>query len=425
MSENILTWLKSFVLWYKDDQKGSILPFVAITFPVLLGMIGLGTDASLWMLNKRNLQISADAAVIAAGWELAQNSEDRMGDVALNEAMANGYDPTRNGELNLGLVNGAEYTTVTVTLSQDASTFFSRIIFRNPIRVAAHAEAIVETDGGRFCILALEDEADDAIRTQGNVTIDAPDCGLASNSLSDSAMSVSGNVTINVGTIRVSGDISVSGGAADLTYSSLQTGKNPLEDPFSNLEVPESGDCDETNYSTTRSVTLSPGTYCGGIQISGNNDIEFEPGVYIIDGGDFDVSGRGEMIGEGVTFILTGSEGNYAELDISGNRSINFSAPEEGEDWEGIVFFQDPDAPEGNNAENKITGTNDIIFNGVAYFPSQELWFGGDTRLLGSETVCTKLIAKAVTFAGNPALGNECNGFGVPSFGDPSVTLSR
>lgn len=70
------------------------------------------------------------------------------------------------------------------------------------------------------------------------------------------------------------------------------------------------------------------------------------PGVY---GGTLNVNGQCELIGEGVTIILTGDGNDYADVDISGGRSVELSAPEAGDNWEGIVFFQDRDAPTRDN----------------------------------------------------------------------------
>ncbi|MCK5284108.1 MAG: Tad domain-containing protein [Alphaproteobacteria bacterium] len=410
---------------YIKQNEGSVLPLIALTFPVILGMVSLGTDASLWMSEKRNLQISADASVIAAGWELAQESEEYMDYVAYREATNNGYDSSANGELILQILNSdADGTTISIALEQDANTFFSKIIFNTPIRIAAYAEALITGIDGQFCVFALEDEDSGAVATFGSVDIDSPDCGIAVNSTDDEALTMKGNVDFNIGTVRISGDYDI-GGSVDFDYTSLRTGQAPIADPYEDLDVPEHNDCDSNNTRINSSTTLSPGTYCGGINVSGNNSITFEPGVYIIDGGDFNVTGSGNMIGEGVTFILTGEGNDYAGLDISGNRSIEFSAPLSGENWSGITFFQDRNAPQRDNLQNKIVGTSDIIFDGVAYFPSQGLWFGGNTTVLGNDTPCTKLIARTVTLTGNPRLGNSCNLYDIEDTGLPSVKLIR
>lgn len=272
--------------------------------------------------------------------------------------------------------------------------------------------------------MALEEIDSDAASTFGSVVVDAPSCGIAVNSSDDEAFKLSGNADVTIGEVRITGNYDVSG-SVNFVYDSLKTGQSPLDDPYEDLEVPEHSTCDERNMRVNSSTTLSPGTYCGGIDISGNNDVEFEPGVYIIDGGDFKVTGGGQLYGEGVTFIMTGSGNSYAEVDISGSRVVEFSPPMAGEDWAGITFFQDRDAPQNDHYQNKIVGTSDILIDGVMYFPAQGLWFGGDTTILAGDSPCTKMIARTVTLAGNPRLGNNCEGYDVEDFGTPSVTLLR
>lgn len=416
-----------FLNHFKENVDAAVLPLAALAFPVVLGMVGLGTDTSLWMSSKRSLQTAADAAVMAAGWELAMDSEDYMDFAALKEAQNNGYEHGNGGVFTLTIINeGDDGTTIGVQLTQNADTFFSKIVFSDPVKISAYAEATISGVSGNFCILALEEMDSGSLTTHGNVEVNAPDCGIAVNSSDDEALRMSGNVDVTVSTVRITGDYDVSG-SVNFVYDSISTGVSPLDDPYEDLEVPEYEECGRGGGSlrVNSATTLSPGVYCGGLNISGNNDIEFEPGVYIIDGGDFKVSGSGELYGEGVTFILTGSGRDYAELDISGSRDIEFSAPLEGEDMEGVVFFQDRNAPNGNSNVNKLVGTSDIIINGTMYFPSQELWFGGDATLMAGASPCTRMIARTVTFAGNPRIGNSCNDTAVRDIGTPSVKLVR
>lgn len=410
---------------YFTDFDGSVLPFVALTIPVLLGMVGLGADASYWMYEKRDLQAAADAGVLAAGWEIAQDSEVNMDFAAFKEAQNNGYEPNSNGVLTLEVVS-EEFDSIVLglTLTQDSQRFFSSVLFSDPVQVSAYAEAIVTGVDGRFCILALESLDDDSLSSFGSVVLNAPDCGLAVNSSGDEAMRFAGNSDITVGSIRITGDYDV-GNNVDLTYESLRTGQSPLPDPYEDLEVPEYEACDHNNTRVNSSATLSPGVYCGGLDISGTNDIEFEPGVYIIEGDDFKVTGGGTLYGDGVTFIFTGSGNRYAGMDISGGRSIEFSAPQTGEDWSGITFFQDRNAPSRDNFQNRLTGTADIVMNGLAYFPSQGLYFGGDSTFSSADTPCTKIIARTVTLAGNPLMGNSCSDYDIEDLGTPNVRLVK
>ncbi|MCB1783616.1 MAG: Tad domain-containing protein [Alphaproteobacteria bacterium] len=405
------------------SRSGSVLPIVALALPVIIGVAGLGADASMWMAKKRNLQQAADSAILAAGWELAQGTAGNMNSAATKEAAKNGYEPEENGELLLQYIRDEDGGAVWgVTLSQDADVYFTKIFSDNPVHVTAYAEAFVGGVEGDFCILALDPTADGAFSTSGSVIVNAPSCGIAANSTSDNAFDLGGSSSVTINDVRVSGGYEV-GSNVDFEYGQLRAHQSPLKNPYEDLEIPSFSGCDEHNKHVTSSTTLSPGVYCGGISVSGNNDVHFEPGVYILDGGDFKVTGGGELIGEGVTFILTGNGNNYAGLDISGSRYVQFSAPEAGNDWAGITFFQDPDAPDRDNLQNKLLGSSGVVFDGVAYFPSQGLSFGGNDTTTAGVDPCTRLIARTVTLSGNPMMGNNCTKYDVKDIGLPRVKL--
>jgi Flp pilus assembly protein TadG len=48
------------------DRLGSVATIFAIALPVIIGAIGLGTEAAYWMQTQRAMQDAADAAAIAA-----------------------------------------------------------------------------------------------------------------------------------------------------------------------------------------------------------------------------------------------------------------------------------------------------------------------------------------------------------------------
>lgn len=417
-------------------EEGSTLPIAGMAFPVVLGFVGLGTDASLWMSQKLELQNAADSSVLSASWEYAYEADDQrstLGDgvesasnaayMGQREAIRNGFDMSANGQFMIQTVGTNDAgTTLQVNLSQDAQMFFSQIIFQDGVRINAEARALVETVEGNFCILALEEIDASSLTVQGAVNINAPGCGLAINSSDVEALTLKGNVEVTVDTVRITGDYDING-SVDFYYNDLQTGKRALADPYADLEVPDYGGCDHTSLTVNSSTTLSPGVYCDGLNISGTNDVVFEPGVYIFDGGTFKVTGGGTLTGEGVTLIFTGSGSDYAQMDVSGSREVSFSAPLAGEEFAGIVFFQDRNAPQDDSNQNKLVGTSSIEFNGVAYFPSQGLWLGGDNEFTGGDAPCTRVIARTVTFAGSPSLGNACEAYDTEAIGDPYVKL--
>lgn len=396
------------------SEKGSITTMSAMTMPVVMAMVGLGIDSSNWMMNKQNLQTAADAAAIAAAWEAARQHEDVMTTIAETEAVHNGYQPERNGDIRVRYSDNVSGATgeVTVTLSQDADLFFSKLIMAD-VRISASARAIVTEPGYDFCILGLDEDESGAVTTSGNVDLSMPDCGIAVNSDSDDALLVHGNVDIDVEDINIVGDMEVSGNSASITYDTLRTNGSVVYDPYANVNIPPFVGCSaaDMRHGTriNRNTTLSPGVYCGGITITGNNTVTFDPGVYILDGGGLSITGSGMIVAHDVTIILTNSGstsyGSYGTFDITGSRNLYLSAIDTG-DTAGIVLYQDRNAP--SNGVNRIMGNNIVEVDGVIYTPNQELNYGGGVEI--SSEVCTQLIGRTVVLHGTPYLGTSCDG---------------
>ncbi|ODP37708.1 pilus assembly protein TadG-related protein [Sphingomonas turrisvirgatae] len=76
--------------WLAADQ-GAIAPATAVLLAVLIGMVGLVTDSSVWYAQRRQLQAATDVAALAA----APYAEDAVAarDAANATLVANGLDP--------------------------------------------------------------------------------------------------------------------------------------------------------------------------------------------------------------------------------------------------------------------------------------------------------------------------------------------
>jgi hypothetical protein len=227
--------------------------------------------------------------------------------------------------------------------------------------------------------------------------------------------------------VDIVGAYSHSGGTL---LAALNTYAPSVSDPYSGLYATNgvnslvTQNCLATNrnVNVSQSKTLSPGVYCGGLNISGGT-VVLSPGVYILQGGKFSVSG-GIVSGVGVTFILTCSSppcsstsGGWATASLTGGVS-NFSAPTSGS-WAGMLFYQDYDDPTGNNDKDSLTGGLNTL-NGVLYFPTQPLTYTGGL----AAAPCTEIVAWTVTFTGGGTVGFNCAGMGVAAIGNSGVKLA-
>lgn len=422
--------LKSFVA----SNSGSLAVVFAISMPFLVSMAGLGVDVGDWYLQKSHLQTAADAAAMAAALDIAnQQSQTHATGAAQARADENSFDSTVPGntlDVTYGTQNGNR--TVQVSLHARVRTWFVQILDNKPVYADATAAAQVNGSSGPFCFLALNQRAPDAITATGGATVNAQGCGAADNSANDKAFYLNGSTTMHVGPVKIVGDFKVAGDPAKFDYASIRTAASLTADPYAALKVAPFNACTASmqkggplRIASNHSVTLWPGVYCGGIDMSGSNNVTLSPGTYVMDGGDFTATGSGSLMGQDVTIVLTNSGGNgygnYGALRVSGNRNVLLSAPNSGP-YAGLVLYQDRKAPTGTGMANTLTGTGGMTVNGALYTPGNTLSFGGNGAVSSfNGTPCTRIIADAISFQGNPQLGNNCSG--APSIGTPGVSL--
>ncbi len=179
--------------------------------------------------------------------------------------------------------------------------------------------------------------------------------------------------------------------------------------------------CNKTSYSLSRgSATIGPATaggvyvLCSGLSVSGTGtNLTLNPGIYIIDGGSFNVSGTSTVTGSGVTIILTGSGSSYGTVNISGGTTTSITAPTTGA-TAGIAFYGDRSGPTTNTSSFSGGTTQNIT--GAIYFPTQKVdYSGGSTTASASK--CTQLIGYQLSFSGSTNFENNCTGVGVSSIG--------
>jgi hypothetical protein len=174
------------------------------------------------------------------------------------------------------------------------------------------------------------------------------------------------------------------------------------QDPYANLAEPnQSGPCASIPGGNPHlPKTLSPGVYCGGLNLSGQ--FTLNPGVYVIDGGEFRINANAHVTGQGVMFFLT----NGATVHFNGNAEIDLTAATIGT-YAGVLMYGDRDQ---GNAENVFNGTADSSFTGALYFPSQEVTHNGN---FSGDNGCLRIVARAIDLRGNSGFGTDCTGTGL------------
>jgi len=394
----------------KTDRKGGVYTLTAVMMPAVLGFSALGVDVSLWYLMRREIQTVADNAAIAGAYmAAAEATEQEILAAAVEDAGFNDFDVSASGKtikVNKPPLNGAfagDPGYVEVLVTSVAQSHFISAVLGEEVTVAARAVG-GPTQAGEYCIVALDQTANDALNIAGTADVTA-ECGAVSNSSSSSAINIQGNATLTAGSAQAYGDISISGNASlttDNPYHSLaQRVSDPLGPEGMDLQMPPSGSCDHNNMRAKNTVTLSPGRYCGGLTFQ-NANATLQPGTYIIDGGDLSSNGTSTITGDGVTFILTGdTSSDVGNVDFAGGTTSDLTAPSSGS-YAGVLFFQDPNA--STSGTNRVIGGSSMALDGIMYFPTREMLFTGGS---GADAGCMMIVARIVSFQGNGYMSHD------------------
>ena len=400
----------STILRLLGDEEAGMLTMTAVMFPIILGFGGLGLDATGWYMQKRNVQNLVDMAAVDA-----VHSGNFFAGAALETQLDNfladkGLDPARDTLTVSNPPTAGDYAGRTefyeIVLRREVPLSFLSAFYGvtgQDATVFVSSRAVAGTlIIGTQCVVALDETADRALNFSGNTDV-AVGCGISSNSASSEAIYVGGSAELTAALALAVGDIAVSGGGTLTTDSPAQSFASPASNPYDTLDIPPSGACDYSGVTRANdNDIMSPGTYCGDIRVQGD-DVVFDPGVYIIEGGDFISNANSEFSGDEVTFIFTGNTAaEVGTVSMNGNTEAELSAPTSGT-YQGILFFQDPIADyRGTTAT--FNGGAELELDGVIYFPSGDVSFNGG---VSGEPSCLQIYGATVSFSGSSVIGND------------------
>ena len=386
-------------------SSGQVLVLVTMGIVMLTAFAGLAVDVGQLWSARRHMQTAADAAAIAGATAL------RLGNTPT--AAADAITSTN------GFTDGSENVTVTVNnppasgvyagnasyveviVSQPQPTYFMRVLGYNSMGVSTRS--VASSVNGPACLYALDPTASGAVTVGGSSTSTLA-CGAIVDSNASNALNSNGGGSLTASNIGVNGGVSGSG----FTPTPV-TGVAPAPDPLSYLQAPtfNPGACDVTGTDHvgaggTGITYLNPGVYCGGIQVSGNNPVVFNPGVYFLEGGLKVTATKANISGNGVMFYNTqSSKYPYGEISLSGSNTAKFSAATSGT-YEGILFFQDRSIPIGSKGST-ITGASGSFFDGAIYFSTTDVTYSGSSSSGGY----TIIVADTVTVSGDSTLSDN------------------
>src|SRR5690348_14604452 len=177
---------------------GGVAVSSAVLLTLLVGITGLGAEASLWFQSKRSMQGAADAAAISAALALNGTGSGNSGTTCtwtpglhgLSVAAENGWQHSLTNGVTVQVVSpptksgsplNGNSTAVEQRITQAQSIPFRAVDNITGPRSAAYAIAQVTTtsSAGGDCVLALANEPA-AITVSGNGKLQAR-CGIAAD----------------------------------------------------------------------------------------------------------------------------------------------------------------------------------------------------------------------------------------------------
>ncbi|MER8385781.1 pilus assembly protein TadG-related protein [Mesorhizobium sp. M0166] len=379
-------------------ESGNVATIFALSLPIVVGAAGLGVETSYWYYSSLKLQAVADAAAYAGALEKVSGSDKpTIVSAATLSATTNGWEPaTGTIEVFIPPSSGPNVAkkAVEVIVHQKLDRFFTAIFTQNSVGAQARAVALI-TDASKACMQARDPSASKAVLFSGSSTTKLTGCSVMSNSIAADAIKLQGSANLQVDCLISAGGVSLNNPVTTVCASPI-TQALPAGDPFIDLPTPPA----TTPCQNSRLSTLTPGTYCSGLSLSGN--VVLSPGIYVIQGGDFKANSNANISGDGVIIYLAGSSG----VSMNGNATIKLSAPTSGT-YSGVLFYGNKGNPTGSNTFN---GTADSLLTGALYFPTQAVNYLGNFSGKGG---CTQVVAGTVQWSGNTSISQDCTSLGM------------
>ncbi|TSE03404.1 hypothetical protein C1D09_026445 [Mesorhizobium intechi] len=380
----------------RRSTRANVATIFALSLPIVVGAAGFGVETSYWYYNSLRLQATADAAAYAGALEQISGSDKpTIIGAATQSAATNGLG---SGTIVVNTPPASGPNTgkkaVEVIVAQNLNRMFTSIFTQGQVPEQARAVALI-TNASKACMLALDPSASQAALFSGNTTVKVIGCSVMSNSIASDAIKLQGSAGLQADCLISGGGVSLSNPVTTVCAAPI-TQALPAADPFADLPAPvASNPCQNANKST-----LGPGTYCNGLSLSGT--VTLQPGVYVIQSGDFKVNANANVSGDGVTIYLAGG----SRVSMNGNATVSLSAPTSGT-YSGVLMYGDRTSTGGQSTFN---GTASSLLTGALYFPKQQVNYLGN---FSGKNGCTQVVADLIQWSGNSTINQDCTSLGM------------
>jgi hypothetical protein len=396
MAFNCFTRIRLMATGIRRSASANVATIFALSLPIVVGAAGFGVETSYWYYNSLKLQATADAAAYAGALEKISGSDTSAIVAAATQSAATNGLGSGTIVVNTPPASGPNTAkkAVEVIVGQKLDRIFTSIFTQGQVPEQARAVALI-TDASKACVLALDPSASQAALFSGNTSVKLIGCSVMANSIASDAIKLQGSAGLQADCLISGGGVSLSNPVTTVCAAPI-TQALPAADPFADVPAPAaSNPCQNANKSP-----LKPGTYCNGLSLSGN--VTMQPGVYVIQSGDFKVNANANVAGDGVTIYLAGA----SRVSMNGNATVSLSAPTSGT-YSGVLMYGDRTSTGGQSTFN---GTADSLLTGALYFPKQQVNYLGNFSGVNG---CTQVVADLIQWSGNSTINQDCSSLGM------------
>ena len=377
----------------KDRSGASALVFAVVLF-VVVAVTALSITAGDAYSVRTKTQNALDSAVLAGagapgGTTDAQRIAIAQSVYRSNKSNSDGANSDVTASASFTVADDIVYGDVTFPMTSPFLGVFGEKSLT--IRVSSAAQKRL---GSPVCLLGLDPAEEQTISLNGNADVQLDECAAMANSSSGSGIK-------QVGGGRMQAEaIGVTGGVSGSNFSPKPiTGAAPIPDPYASLPEPTIGTtCEPSPKFQQTTVTLRPGTYCGGLDIKPNSVVKLLPGEYIMKDGPLIIQAGSVVTGDQVMIAFLG-EG--ATMYLMGGASLSLTSMTDGP-YKNIQFFGDRNVY-GKKQENlwmTVIGDSRLSYDGVLYAPSHHVWWTGGAVIEANSPNYTA-VAKKLWFEGN------------------------
>jgi Flp pilus assembly protein TadG len=384
-------------------EQGAAAIVFGVAAPLLVGVAGIAVDYARFTNTQSELQGLADGAAVAAAKGLSVASMDGITAKGAVESYVQGnaaniaWQKGKNG-IEVTAKVDQKNNTVEVELSKKWSPMLAHVLtgkITTPVVVSSTAKMV---GTGKICMIALREHANKALHVLKNATLIADGCAVYSNSTHSHSIWIDNNGSVTAKLICAAGGVKYKKSTS--VKPSVTEDCPPIPDPLADRPAPPSDICPKSATKlviNNQVTTLSPGTYCGGLEITGNSDVTFMPGDYIIKDGPFVVTDTSKIRGENTGFYFTGSN---AVLKFDDKTSVELTAPKQGP-LAGLLFFEDRNAAKNN--VHIINSDDARVLLGTIYFPKGTLRVSANAPV-ADQSAYTAIIAEMLDLDEGPDL---------------------